>query len=175
MANNNAYLTVNGKNLTRNEFLKALRQTSAGSFIDRERYKNKIERTRGVLVNLSTEIIRNIKMYQLSGQKLNKKTGKLQRSIEYRVIKTNNGLTSEIFSDNPLTNLYENGGSGILSIRAHSERRNKVFNKPVPTYDRHVPQHQRTYNIRALHFMRDEANKARPKILKKIAESIMKD
>lgn len=166
---------VNGKDFSKKEFLNALMRTKAGSFIDRDRYKKKIERQRGVLTSLSKEIIRNIKVNQLSGQKLNKVTGKLQESIKYRFTTNQYGLTAEIYSENRLTDLYENGGTGVSIIKAHTEMRTKVFNKTVPLYARYVPEHSRRWTFKALHFMRDETSKMRPKIIQRIAQNIMKD
>lgn len=175
MAKNDTEFKVNGKEFSKKEFLNALNKTKAGSFIDRQRYKQKIDRQKTILTSLSQEIIRNIKVNQLSGQKLKKQTGKLQKSIKFRLKENRYGLTSEIYTESKLAQLYENGGSGISIIKAHTEMRTKVFSRTVPPYERKVPAHNRKWSFKALHFMRDEVDKQRVKIIKRIAENIMKN
>lgn len=175
MADKDTGLFIDGKPFTKKEFLKALQRTQAGSFLDKERYKQKIERQRSILEKNSKEVIRNIKVNQLSGQKLNKKTGKLQDSYKYRFVKNQYGLTAEIYTDSRLGQMYEDGARGIAIIKTHTEMRNKVFNRVVPTYARLVPQHNRKYNFKALHIMRDGVDTIRSKLLNQLARNIMKD
>lgn len=175
MADKDTGLFIDGKPFTKKEFLKALQRTQAGSFLDKERYKQKIERQRSILEKNSKEVIRNIKVNQLSGQKLNKKTGKLQNSYKYRFTKNQYGLSAEIYTDSKLGQMYEDGARGVSIIKTHTEMRNKVFGRTVPTYARIVPQHNRKYNFKALHILRDGVENIRSKLLTQLAANIMKD
>lgn len=169
-------ILMDGRPLTEKAFKKAIMDTRVGNYADRKRYMDKINRQISVLTKLSQEIVLNIKRDQLSGQKLNKKSGKLQNSIKFRLVNNkSSGLQSDIYTDSKLTTLYEDGGSGVVIVKAHDERRTKVFNKIVPIYTRHVPEHSRRYNFRGLKFMRTEVEKSRPKIIQKLVDSFLKD
>lgn len=167
-------IKVNNQELNKSSFINAIKKTRFGEWIDEALYKRKIKRQADIIRKLSDNIVNNIKKNQLSGQKLNKVTGALQNSIKSRMIASNGRITAEVYTNYRLAIMYEDGYNGVIKVKEHFEKRNKVFNRSTPTYNRFVPAHTRRVNFKARNFMKEEFEKSRQDIIDKITLSMLK-
>lgn len=168
-------ITVNGVNFSKKVFRDAFNNSKAGEYSVRSNYTTKVNQINEESVNQSKKMIREIKLDYLSGQLLNKKSGNTREGMKIKNKSSRNKSTTTIYNDNRLTDIRESGKVGFITVKAHTENRDKVFRKTVKPYLKNVKQHRRKVNIEGLWFMKKESERSQVKIIEMINKIIMKD
>lgn len=124
---------------------------------------------RGTVKDLGIKLQNKVKSEKLSGQVLNIRTGKLNRSIMEVLVEGDQAISSVVWSNlgaPSYASFWEFGFNGSQTIRAHLRMMTTAFGKTVkeprkilvPSYSKQVNQPARSFLRTALRDMEPEIN-----------------
>ena len=123
-----------------------------------------------LLADLKTEIRRvavdvtaHVKDRKLSGQVLNVQTGRLRRSINYRVTETGTGIEARVGTNVEYARIHEFGFKGTVNVREHMRKGKQAFK---------VRAHTRRVNLPERSFLRSSLSDMRQDIDSRIARVV---
>jgi phage gpG-like protein len=123
-----------------------------------------------LLVDLKREITRvaidvsaHIKDRKLSGQVLKVQTGRLRRSINYKIGETGTGIEARVGTNVEYARIHEFGFSGTVNVREHMRKAKKAYT---------VKAHTRRVNLPERSFMRSSMKDMRQDIDQRIARVV---
>lgn len=123
-----------------------------------------------MLAALKTEIRRiavdlsgHVKDKKLSGQVLKVQTGRLRRSINFRVAETGTGIEAKVGTNVEYARVHEFGFSGTVNVKAHMRKGKKAYE---------VRAHSRKVNLPERSFLRSTMTDMRAGIDQRIARVI---
>lgn len=160
--------TVNGRHLNKNGLKNAVVNLSGMKIVQdggvslRKRVNNEAKK-------IASEIVKNIRNNQLSGQKLKTQTGELKNSIKADVSYKESGPQIKVSTTSAYGNMFNDGYKGTQYVKERLEKRDTVFSKKVAPYIRTVRAHARAIDIRALNFIDDEIQRMLPEITERFS------
>lgn len=110
---------------------------------------------RAAVLELSIKLQRRVKADKLSGQVLKVRTGRLRRSINYRVQEQSNGVFGFVGTNVKYGAAHEYGYAGVVNVKAHL-RKSKDKASPVRAHTRTVNMPERSFLRSALNDMKLE-------------------
>lgn len=105
---------------------------------------------------LGLEILRGVKANRLTGQSLNVRTGRLKRSINFKLTEAGEAIQGRVGTNVVYGRVWEKGFKGTVNVKAH-QRRTKQGSAPVSAHTRNV-------NLKARPFLLPELEMRREKI-----------
>ena len=138
----------------------------------RVRHQNFIRNIEQSVGRLTLKLLTRVKVNKLSGQVLNVRTGRLWRSITYKVIKTPSRITGIVGTNVEYARIHELGFHGQVSVKAHLREIKKAWGKDITPRTVEVRTHSRQVNLPAKSFLRSAMEEMTPEIIQTLQQSI---
>jgi phage gpG-like protein len=123
-------------------------------------------------------LVGKIQREYLSGQRLNRRTGRLSGSIHEETTDTGGEVTTQVGTNVVYARPHEYGFSGSVAVKAHMREIKMAWGRSIAPMPVHVRGHNRRVDITEKRFMRDALAAYKPTIeatLTRVAEAIAKD
>lgn len=112
---------------------------------------------------------------KLGGSVLKVKTGRLRRSLNYKMTESGSGSVSATVGTNVIyAARHEYGFHGVENVRAHLRTIKSAFGKPIAPVTFTVPAHARQANTPERSFLRSSLRELQPGFMTRI-EKVIKD
>ena len=138
----------------------------------RSQYQEVITNVEQSIGRLTLKLLTRVKVNKLSGQVLNVRTGRLRRSITYKVIKTPSRITGIVGTNVEYARIHELGFHGQVSVKAHLREIKKAWGKDITPRTVEVRTHSRQVNLPAKSFLRSAMEEMTPEIIQTLQQSI---
>lgn len=138
----------------------------------RSQYRKVITNVEQSIGRLTLKLLTRVKVNKLSGQVLNVRTGRLRRSITYKVIKTPSRITGIVGTNVEYARIHELGFHGQVSVKAHLREIKKAWGKDITPRTVEVRTHSRQVNLPAKSFLRSAMEEMTPEIIQTLQQSI---
>lgn len=138
----------------------------------RSQYQKVITNVEQSIGRLTLKLLTRVKVNKLSGQVLNVRTGRLRRSITYKVIKTPSRITGIVGTNVEYARIHELGFHGQVSVKAHLREIKKAWGKDITPRTVEVRTHSRQVNLPAKSFLRSAMEEMTPEIIQTLQQSI---
>lgn len=115
------------------------------------------------ITRISIDVSGHIKDKKLSGQVLKVQTGRLRRSINYRITETDTGIDAKVGTNVEYARVHEFGFKGTVNVKAHMRQAKKAYA---------VRAHTRRVNLPERSFMRSTMTDMRGEIDQRIARVV---
>ena len=138
----------------------------------RSQYQKVITNVEQSIGRLTLKLLTRVKVNKLSGQVLNVRTGRLRRSITYKVIKTPSRITGIVGTNVEYARIHELGFHGQVPVKAHLREIKKAWGKDITPRTVEVRTHSRQVNLPAKSFLRSAMEEMTPEIIQTLQQSI---
>ena len=138
----------------------------------RSQYQKVITNVEQSIGRLTLKLLTRVKVNKLSGQVLNVRTGRLRRSITYKVIKTPSRITGIVGTNVEYARIHELGFHGQVSVKAHLREIKKAWGKDITPRTVEVRTHSRQVNLPAKSFLRSALSDMAPEIIQTLQQSV---
>lgn len=172
-SSNSSKITVNGIGVENNGLQKAINKTQL-NLLQKDTVMSKARLMRNEMKSINKKLIGRIRRNQLSGQKLKRKSGRLQASLKQETTMRGALIQSQVYSSEEYGQAFDVGSRGIQAVRAHLENRKSIFGRPTRPYERFVNQYTRRYEIKAKQFVNEEAMRMLPEIIREARDIFLK-
>lgn len=126
------------------------------------------------ITRLCIEAVAKIKTQKLSGQKLKVKTGRLRRSISYKVEQNGDILTGKIGTAVKYAAVHEYGFNGTVSVRQHYRNIRQAFGRPIQSTNVFVRPFNRKINVPENSFLRSTLNEMQGTITQELQAMVQR-
>lgn len=130
----------------------------------RERVRDTIQREGIALQRLTKE--------KLSGPVLRNRTGRLRRSINFRLTETPNAIVGTVGTNVRYARAHEYGFEGTVSVREHTRTVTMAFGRPIDPVDAVVRAHTAHMLLPERSFLRSSLSERAPSIANAIREAV---
>lgn len=126
---------------------------------------NILQRVTQLITRMTLTLLRNVKNDKLSGQVLNVRTGRLRRSINYRMEGENTTHVAGYVGTNvKYGRAQEYGFHGTVSVREHLRMQKKAFGKSIEPVEVTVRAHAMRLNLPERSFLRSALKDLEPEL-----------
>jgi phage gpG-like protein len=109
---------------------------------------------------------------KLSGPVLKNKTGRLRRSINYRVSESETAVSGSVGTNVRYARAHELGFDGVVSVREHLRHITQAFGRPITPVDAVVPTHSRHMHLPQRSFLRSSLEERAPQIRESLIAAV---
>lgn len=113
-----------------------------------------------------------IKQYKLTNQVLNVRTGRLRNSIHSDFHAGTNYFQSKISTNVKYAPAHEYGFRGVVQVKSHKRKINKVWGRVIPTKEIMIGSFARHMNLPERSFMRTALDEQENNIVKAIEKAV---
>lgn len=121
------------------------------------------------ITKAAIDLSAHIKDQKLSGQVLNRRTGRLSRSINYQVADTDGGVEATVGTNVEYARIHEYGFKGTVNVKEHMRRMANGVKAVVRSHSRRVDLPERSFLRSSLEDMRADIDE---RIARVIGQSI---
>lgn len=126
------------------------------------------------VTRLAIRVLRSVKT-KLSGDVLSVKTGRLRRSINYKVESSTAGVGATVGTNVEYAAGHEFGFKGVVNVKAHTRAISEAFGKKLTTpVNAFVRGHSARRNMPERSFLRSALTELQPEIITEIEATIAK-
>lgn len=115
------------------------------------------------ITRVAVDVTAHVKGNKLSGQVLNVQTGRLRRSVNYRVTETSTGIEARVGTNVEYARIHEFGFKGTVNVREHMRNGKQAYT---------VRAHTRRVNLPQRSFLRSSLSDMRQDIDSRIARVV---
>lgn len=115
------------------------------------------------ITRIAIDVTATVKDKKLSGQVLKVQSGRLRRSINYRVTEGATGIEAKVGTNVEYARVHEFGFKGTVTVREHMRKAKSAYK---------VRQHTRKVNLPERSFLRSTLSEMRPEIDARIARVV---
>jgi phage gpG-like protein len=115
------------------------------------------------VTRVAIDVSAHVKGQKLSGQALNVQTGRLRRSINYKMTETGTGIEARVGTNVEYARIHEFGFKGTVNVREHIRKAKKTYT---------VSAHTRRVNLPERSFLRSSLQDMRQDIDRRIARVV---
>lgn len=120
------------------------------------------------------KLLIKVKREKLNGQVLNKRTGRLGRSITQKLIELSNGVAGIVGTNVEYAPPHEYGFNGDVTVKAHLRMIKKAFGKSISPKQVSIKTHTRKVNLPENSFLRSALEEMRKEIKQDLEVSIQR-
>ncbi|KCX98868.1 HK97 gp10 family phage protein [Acinetobacter pittii] len=118
------------------------------------------------------KLLIKVKREKLNGQVLNKRTGRLGRSITQKLIELSNGVAGIVGTNVEYAPPHEYGFKGDVTVKAHLRMIKMAFGKSINPKQVNIKAHTRKVNLPENSFLRSALEEMRKEIKQDLEVSI---
>lgn len=119
------------------------------------------------VTRVAVDLTAHVKGNKLSGQVLNVQTGRLRRSINYKLTETGTGIEARVGTNVEYARIHEFGFSGTVKVREHMRKAKEAYK--VRAHTRRVKLPERSFLRSSLQDMRQDIDQ---RIARVVGQSI---
>lgn len=132
------------------------------------------EEVRQSIARSTLKLLVKVKREKLNGQVLNKRTGRLGRSITQKLIELSNGVAGIVGTNVEYAPPHEYGFKGNVTVKAHLRMIKKAFGKSISPKQVNIKTHKRKVNLPEKSFLRSALEEMRKEIKQDLEVSIQR-
>lgn len=132
------------------------------------------EDVRQSIVRSTLKLLIKVKREKLNGQVLNKRTGRLGRSITQKIIDLSNGVTGIVGTNVEYAAAHEYGFNEEVTVKAHLRMIKMAFGKSITPKQVSIKSHTRKVNLPEKSFLRSALEEMRKEIKEDLEVSILR-
>jgi hypothetical protein len=125
-----------------------------------------------VIVREATNLVAYVVRNKLNGQVLGTPTGRLRRSITYRIDRNGDSFSAVVGTIVKYARPLEYGFTGTVGVRGHTRTIHKAFGRAIAEKTINVRPHEMRMNLKPHPFMRPSLEENRARIIKNIALAV---
>lgn len=126
------------------------------------------------IASSTLKLLIKVKREKLNGQVLNKRTGRLGRSITQKLIELSNGVAGIVGTNVEYAPPHEYGFNGDVTVKAHLRMIKKAFGKSISPKQVSIKTHTRKVNLPENSFLRSALEEMRKEIKQDLEVSIQR-
>ena len=132
------------------------------------------EEVRQSIARSTLKLLVKVKREKLNGQVLNKRSGRLGRSITQKLIELSNGVAGIVGTNVEYAPPHEYGFKGNVTVKAHLRMIKKAFGKSINPKQVNIKTHRRKVNLPEKSFLRSALEEMRKEIKQDLEVSIQR-